>query len=162
MSQALEGALDGRGVRVALVLSRFNDFITRGLLRGAEDCLERHGCPSEARTIVRVPGSWEIPQAAKRLADTGRFDAIVGLGALVRGETPHFDLLAAQVSRGLAQVGLDSGVPVVFGVLTTDTVEQGIDRAGAKAGNRGWDAALSALEMVSLYRRIAELDGLPS
>ncbi len=119
-----EGSLDGRGIDVALVVSRFNAFVADRLLDGAIDCLERHGCTAEHRTIVRVPGAWEIPQATRRLAASGRYDAIVALGALVRGETPHFDLLAAEVTRGLGQVARDSGVPVAFGVLTTDTVEQ--------------------------------------
>jgi 6,7-dimethyl-8-ribityllumazine synthase len=147
-----EGRLDGSGIRVALVVSRFNDLVTAKLLSGAEDCLERHGCTAEQRTVVRVPGAWEIAQASKKLATRGEFDAIVGLGALIRGETPHFDYLAAQVSRGLAQIGLDSGIPTIFGVLTTDTIEQAMSRAGAKTGNKGWEAALSALEMVNLFR----------
>ena len=155
MPQTIEGALDGKGLKIALVVSRFNDFITTALLRGAEDFLDRHGCPDKNRTVVRVPGSWEIPQAARKLAESEKYDAIVALGALVRGETPHFELLAAEVAKGLAQLGMQSGIPVIFGVLTTDTVEQAIDRAGAKAGNKGWDAALSAVEMVNLYRRMA-------
>ena len=155
MSPTIEGVLDAKGLKIALVVSRFNDFITTALLRGAEDFLDRHGCPDKNRTVVRVPGSWEIPQAARKLAEGEKFDAIVALGALVRGETPHFDLLAAEVAKGLAHLGMESGIPVIFGVLTTDTVEQAIDRAGAKAGNKGWDAALSAVEMVNLYRRMA-------
>jgi len=155
MTRTLEGTLDAAGIRIALVVSRFNGFVTTRLLEGAEDCLERHGCSADQRTVVRVPGSWEIPLAARPLAQSGNYDAIVALGALIRGETPHFDLLAAQVTRGLAQVGVDSGLPVIFGVLTTDTVEQAVDRAGAKAGNKGWEAALSAIEMVNLYRRMA-------
>jgi 6,7-dimethyl-8-ribityllumazine synthase len=155
MSPTIEGVLDAKGLKIALVVSRFNDFITTALLRGAEDFLERHGCPEKNRTVVMVPGSWEIPQAAKKLALSKKYDAVVGLGALVRGETPHFDLLAAEVAKGLAQLGMETGIPVIFGVLTTDTVEQAIDRAGAKAGNKGWDAALSAVEMVNLYRRMA-------
>jgi 6,7-dimethyl-8-ribityllumazine synthase len=155
MSPTIEGVLDAKGLKVALVVSRFNDFITTALLRGAEDFLERHGCPAKNRTVVMVPGSWEIPQAAKRLAQSKDYDAVVALGALVRGETPHFELLAAEVAKGLAQIGMETGIPVIFGVLTTDTVEQAIDRAGAKAGNKGWDAALSAVEMVNLYRRMA-------
>lgn len=152
MSRILEGSLDARGVKVALVVSRFNDFITERLLAGALDCLSRHGGGEEERTIVRVPGSWELPLAAKRLASSGAYDAVVALGALVRGETPHFDVLAAEVSKGLSQIALSEGVPVIFGVLTTDTVEQAIDRAGSKFGNKGWDAALSAIEMVNLFR----------
>jgi 6,7-dimethyl-8-ribityllumazine synthase len=147
-----EGLLDGTGIRVALVVSRFNDVVTAKLLSGAEDCLERHGCKADCRTVVRVPGAWELPLAAKKLAAGGGFDAIVALGALIRGETPHFDYLAAQVARGLAQTGLDSGIPTIFGVLTTDTTDQAVARAGAKTGNKGWEAALSALEMVNLFR----------
>jgi len=152
MARILEGQLDARGVRVALVVSRFNDFITDRLLAGALDCLTRHGGADDDRTIVRVPGSWELPLVAQRLAASGQYDAVVALGALIRGETPHFDVLAAEVSKGLAQVALVHGLPVVFGVLTTDTVEQAMDRAGSKSGNKGWDAALSAIEMVSLFR----------
>jgi 6,7-dimethyl-8-ribityllumazine synthase len=152
MSEMLQGLLEGKDVRVAIIVSRFNEVVTSRLLAGAEDCLERHGCPDKNRTVVRVPGSWELPLAANRLAATGRFDAIIALGALVRGETPHFDFLAAQVARGMAEVGMSSGIPAIFGVLTTDTVEQALDRAGAKTGNKGWDAAMSALEMVNLFR----------
>jgi 6,7-dimethyl-8-ribityllumazine synthase len=155
MTSTVEGMLDAKGIKIALVVSRFNDFITSSLLRGAEDFLERHGCPEKNRTIVRVPGSWEIPQTAKKLALGGKFDAVVALGALIRGETPHFELLAAEVAKGLAQVGMEAGIPVIFGVLTTDTVEQAIDRAGAKSGNKGWDAARSAVEMVNLFRQLA-------
>jgi 6,7-dimethyl-8-ribityllumazine synthase len=155
MSPIIEGVLDAKGIKIALVVARFNDFITTALLRGAEDFLERHGCPEKNRSVVKVPGSWEVPQVAKKLAASGAYDAVVGLGALVRGETPHFDLLAAEVAKGLAHLGMETGIPVIFGVLTTDTVEQAIDRAGAKAGNKGWDAAQSAVEMVNLYRRLA-------
>jgi 6,7-dimethyl-8-ribityllumazine synthase len=154
-----EGLLDGSGIKVALVVSRFNDVVTAKLLSGAEDCLERHGCKADGRTVVRVPGAWELPLAAKKLAAGGGFDAIVALGALIRGETPHFDYLAAQVARGLAQIGLDSGIPTIFGVLTTDTTDQAVARAGAKTGNKGWEAALSALEMVNLFR---DLERSPS
>jgi 6,7-dimethyl-8-ribityllumazine synthase len=149
-----EGRLDGSGIRVALVVARFNDLVTSKLLSGAEDCLQRHGCTEELRTVVRVPGSWELPQAAKKLADRGDVDAIVALGALIRGETPHFEYLAAQVARGLARIALDSGIPTIFGVLTTDTMDQALARAGLKTGNKGWEAALSALEMVNLFREI--------
>ena len=152
MANTLEGNLEAGGIRVALVVSRFNEFVTGSLLRGAEDCLERHGGGAGDRTIVRVPGSWEIAPVAKKLADSGNYDTVIGLGALIRGETPHFEVLASQVAKGLAEAGMAADVPVIFGVLTTDTVEQAIDRAGAKAGNKGWDAALSAIEMVNLYR----------
>lgn len=149
-----EGTLDARGIRFALLVSRFNDFVCNRLLSGAEDCLVRHGAAREGLTVVRVPGSWELPLAAQRLAIQGRVDAIVALGVLIRGETPHFDVLAAEVTKGLAQVSLQHGVPVGFGVLTTETAEQAMERAGGKAGNKGWDAALSALEMASLLRRL--------
>jgi 6,7-dimethyl-8-ribityllumazine synthase len=154
MSPVLEGSLDAKGLRVALVVSRFNDAITRRLLAGAEDCLERHGCGAEQRTVLRVPGAWEIPPVARRVAESGRFDAVVALGALVRGETPHFDVLAAAVARGLGRVGLESRLPVIFGVLTTDTVQQALERAGGKLGNKGWDAAHAAIEMANLYRQL--------
>jgi len=154
MAQAIEGKLDGKGLKVALVVSRFNNVVTQRLLEGAEDCLERHGCAPAQRTVIRVPGSWEIPLVAAKAAASGNYDAVVALGALVRGETPHFDVLAAEVAKGLAQAALAHGVPVAFGVLTTETVEQALDRAGAKLGNKGWDAALSAIEMVDLYRQL--------
>lgn len=155
MAHVMEGKLDAKGMRFALVVSRTNDFVAARLLAGAEDCLERHGAAANARTVVRVPGSWEIPQVAARLAASGKFDAVVALGALIRGETPHFDVLAAEVAKGLAQVAIQSGVPVAFGVVTADSLEQAIERAGAKSGNKGWDAALAAVEMVSLYRQTA-------
>ena len=155
MAQVMEGKLDAKGMRFALLVSRTNDFVAARLLAGAEDCLERHGAAAEARTVVKVPGSWELPLAASRLAASGKFDAIVALGALIRGDTPHFDVLAAEVAKGLAQTALQSGVPVAFGIVTADSLEQAIDRAGAKSGNKGWDAALAAVEMVSLYRQMA-------
>lgn len=155
-AEALEGHLDASGIRFAVVVSRFNDMICGRLLDGCRDALVRHGAAADAITVVRAPGSWELPQVASRLAGSGRFDAVVALGALVRGETPHFDHIASAASKGLADAGIASGVPVVFGVLTTDTMEQAIDRAGGKAGNKGWDAALAAIEMVRLYRGIDE------
>lgn len=150
----LEGKLDAKGIRVALVVSRFNEIITGRLLDGAQDCLRRHGAAADAAQVVWVPGSWELPQVAGKIAAAGKVDAIVALSALVRGETPHFDFLAAEVAKGLAAVAQTSGLPVIFGVLTTDTIEQALDRAGAKSGNKGWDAALSAIEMVDLFRRL--------
>ena len=154
MSRTHEGSLDGRGIDVALVVSRFNAFVAERLLDGAVDCLERHGCGAEQRTVVRVPGAWEVPQVVRRLASSGRYQAVVALGALVRGETPHFELLAAEVTRALEQIARESGVPVAYGLVTTDTVEQAIDRAGAKAGNKGWDAALAAIEMANVLGRL--------
>jgi len=155
MTQTLEGALDAKGIRVALVVSRFNEVITSRLLQGAEDCFDRHGGSADDRVVFRVPGSWEIPQAARIVASSGKYDVVITLGAVIRGETPHFDHLAAAVTRGLAGLAMDSEIPVIYGILTTDTVEQAVDRAGAKLGNKGWEAAMSALEMVGLYRRMA-------
>jgi 6,7-dimethyl-8-ribityllumazine synthase len=154
MSRSYEGSLDGRGLDVALLVSRFNAFVADRLLDGAIDCLERHGCTADHRTVVRVPGAWELPQAARKLAASGRYQGLVVLGALVRGETPHFDLLAGEVTRALGQIARDSGLPLGYGLVTADTVEQAIDRAGAKAGNKGWDAALAAIEMMQLFRRL--------
>ena len=147
-------SMDGSGVRVALIVSRFNDFVTSKLLEGAEACLERHGCTVELREVLWVPGAWEIPQAAQRLAGAGRHDAIVALGALIRGETRHFDYLAQQVAHGLGQVALSSGIPTTFGVLTTETVDQAVERAGGRSGNKGWEAALAALQLVQLFREM--------
>ena len=155
MARTVEGQLDAKGLKIALVVARWNEAITARLLAGAEDCLVRHGADADALTIVKVPGSWELPLAAAKVAASGRHDAVIALGALVRGETPHFDILAAEAAKGLAQAGAASGIPVIFGVLTCDTMDQAIDRAGGKAGNKGWDAALAAIEMVSLYKRLA-------
>ena len=154
MTRILEGHLDAKGIRFALVVARWNETVTSRLLSGAEECLVRHGADRETLTVVRVPGSWELPLAASRVAATRKFDAIVALGALVRGETPHFDVLAAATAKGLVQAGMASGIPVIFGVLTCDTLEQAMDRAGGKAGNKGWDAALAAIEMAGLYKRL--------
>ena len=154
MTRILEGHLDAKGIRVALVVARWNEAVTSRLLTGAEECLVRHGADRETLTVVRVPGSWELPLAASRLAATRKFDAIVALGALIRGETPHFDVLAAAAAKGLVQAGMAAGIPVIFGVLTCDTIEQAMDRAGGKAGNKGWDAALAAIEMAGLYKRL--------
>lgn len=137
---------------MALVLSRFNSFITERLLEGAQDALARHGANPDDLTIVRVPGAFELPLAARKLAESGRYDAVIALGTVIRGSTPHFDYVAAEVSKGLAQVGLSSGLPVAFGVLTCDTIDQAIERAGTKAGNKGFDAAMTAMEMVNLFK----------
>lgn len=155
MARTIEGQLDAKGLKVALVASRWNDLVTSRLLDGALDALVRHGASPDDLTVVKVPGSWELPLVAAKLAGAGSYDAVIGLGCLIRGETPHFDVLAAEAAKGLAQAGLASGRPVIFGVLTCDTLDQALDRAGAKAGNKGWDAALAAIEMVSLYRRLA-------
>jgi 6,7-dimethyl-8-ribityllumazine synthase len=149
-----EGRLDASGLRMALVVSRFNELITRQLLEGARDGLRRHGADEEALTVVWVPGAFEIPLVARRLAGSGAFDAVVCLGAVIRGATPHFDHVANQAAAGIARAGQDSGVPVIFGVLTTDTIEQAIERAGTKAGNKGYDAAMAAIEMANLLRQL--------
>ena len=154
MASTLEGHLTAHGLKTALVVGRFNSFITERLVEGALDALVRHGASSDDQTIVRVPGAWEIPLACKRLVETGRYDAVIAIGAVIRGSTPHFDMVASEVSKGVAQVGLQSGIPVAFGVLTTDTIEQAIERAGTKAGNKGVDVAMGALEMVSLLERL--------
>lgn len=153
MVRVIEGDLQGQGVKVAIVVSRFNSFITDRLLEGALDALRRHGVEEKGITVVRVPGSFEIPLGVRRAAGQ-KVDAVIALGALIRGGTPHFDYLSAEVTKGVAQVMLETGIPVSFGVLTTDTVEQAIERAGTKAGNKGAEAAQSALEMVNLLRRM--------
>jgi 6,7-dimethyl-8-ribityllumazine synthase len=155
MSPVIEGHLDAKGLKVVLIASRWNDVVTSRLVESAKDGLLRHGADEKNLDLVKVPGSFELPQAAAKLAASGRYDAVVALGCLVRGETPHFDVLANEAAKGLSQAAITSGVPVIFGVLTCDTLEQAIDRAGGKAGNKGWDAALAAIEMVSLYRRLA-------
>lgn len=148
----LEGRLAGEGLKIALVVGRFNSFITERLLEGAVDCLQRHGVADTGLTLVRVPGAWEIPLVAKKLAQAGAHDAIICLGAVIRGSTPHFDYVAAEVSKGIAQVSLESGIPILFGILTTDTLEQAVERAGSKAGNKGYAAAEAALEMANLLK----------
>ena len=146
-----EGILNAQGKKFGIVVSRFNSLITNRLLDGALDCLARHGADLEANTeIAWVPGSFELPLIARKLAETGRFEVIICLGAIIRSATPHFDFVANEASRGIAQVGLDSGIPITFGVITTDDINQAIERAGTTAGNRGWDAALNAIEMASL------------
>ena len=153
MVRTIEGDLQGQGLKVAIVASRFNGFITDRLVEGALDALRRHGVLEKDITLVKVPGSFELPLAVRR-ASAGKVDAVIALGTLIRGGTPHFDYLSAEVTKGIAQVTLDSGVPVSFGVLTTDTVEQAIERAGTKAGNKGFEAALSAIEMAKLLRQM--------
>ncbi len=152
--KTVEGKLDASGLKTAVVASRFNDFITTKLIEGAVDCLVRHGCAQKDITVIRVPGSFEIPIAAARAAGSGKFDGVICVGALIRGQTPHFDYIASEVTKGIAQVSLDTGVPVTFGVITADTLEQAVDRAGAKAGNKGFEAAQSAIEMADLLRQI--------
>jgi 6,7-dimethyl-8-ribityllumazine synthase len=147
-----EGMLNGKGMKFALVVGRFNELISIRLYEGAMDCLRRHDVADGDVDTAWVPGAFEMPLVAKRLAAVGRYDAVVCLGAVIRGGTPHFDYVAAEVSKGIAKVSLDTGVPVIFGVLTTDTIEQAVERAGTKAGNKGWSAAATALEMASLGR----------
>jgi 6,7-dimethyl-8-ribityllumazine synthase len=154
MPQVTEGNLDASGLKFAVLCARFNDFITERLLAGALDALKRSGANTDDIEIVKVPGSWELPLAAKTLAGRKRHDAIVALGAVIRGETPHFEHVAAQAARGLAAVELETGIPIAFGVLTTNTIEQAIDRAGGKSGNKGFDAALTAIEMADLLRQL--------
>jgi 6,7-dimethyl-8-ribityllumazine synthase len=150
----IEGKLDASGLKTAIVVSRFNDFVTAKLIEGAVDCLIRHGSGEKDITVIRVPGSFELPLAAKRAACSGKYNAIICLGALVRGQTPHFDYISAEVTKGVAQVSLNTNVPIAFGVITADTLEQAIDRAGAKAGNKGFEAALGAMEMADLLKQI--------
>ena len=154
MPRIHEGMLNAAGARFAIVVSRFNDLLTARLLDGALDCLRRHNAVEDDLTVVKVPGSWELPLVAHRLAGSGAYDAVIALGVLIRGATPHFDVIAAEAAKGLAQAALASGVPVAFGVLTCDTLEQALERSGAKAGNKGWQAAESAMEMVQLYRNL--------
>ncbi len=146
-----EGSLNAEGLKFAIAVSRFNSFITERLLEGALDCLLRHGCREEDVEVFKAPGAFELPLLAQKLAKAD-YDAVIVLGAVIRGETSHFDYVAAEVSKGVASVSLEAEKPVIFGVLTTDTVEQAIDRAGAKAGNKGWEAALAAIEMVNLLK----------
>ncbi|MQA88881.1 MAG: 6,7-dimethyl-8-ribityllumazine synthase [Gemmatimonas sp.] len=148
------GSLDGKGRRIGIVVSRFNDFITKQLLGGAHDCLVRHGVEEGSIVVAWVPGAWEIPSALARMSGTGGYDALIALGAVIRGATPHFDYVAGGVANGVAAVGANGELPVVFGVLTTDTVEQAVERAGTKAGNKGWDAGLAALEMANLFDQL--------
>jgi 6,7-dimethyl-8-ribityllumazine synthase len=149
-----EGSLDAKGLKVGIVVSRFNNFFTDKLLDGALDCLKRHGADESKVAVAYVPGSFEIPAAAARLVKTGKFDAVICLGAIIRGDTPHFDFIAAENSKGVAKLAMENSIPVIYGVITTDTLEQAVERAGTKAGNKGWDAAEAAIEMVNLYRAI--------
>jgi 6,7-dimethyl-8-ribityllumazine synthase len=159
---SLPGVVEGAlvvpaGARFAIVAARFNEFIVKELIGGARDALLRHGAGDGDITVVRVPGAWEIPHACARLARTKQFDAIIALGAVIRGGTPHFDYVAGEVSKGVAQVGMETGAVISFGVLTTDTIEQAVERAGTKAGNKGFDAAMAAIEMVTLGRELSRV-----
>ena len=150
--KVLEGKLTAEGLRIGIVAARFNEFITNKLVSGAIDALTRHGALEENMTMAWVPGAFEIPLAAQKMANSGHFDAVICLGAVIRGSTPHFDYVSNEVTKGVAHVGLQTGVPTVFGVLTTDTIEQAIERAGTKAGNKGFDAAMTAIEMANLLK----------
>jgi 6,7-dimethyl-8-ribityllumazine synthase len=154
MKKYFEGVLLGKGLKFGLVISRFNEFITKKLLEGAQDALLRHGVNQEDIEIAWVPGSFEIPLVAKKLAQTKRYDAVICLGAVVRGGTPHFEYIAAEVTKGIAKVSLDTDLPVIYGVITADTLEQAIERAGTKMGNKGFDAAVDAIEMANLVKSI--------
>ncbi len=156
MGRKVEGKLGWSGRKIALVIGRFNSFVSAKLKDGAIDCLTRHGVAEADIDEVWVPGAYEIPFVAKTVAATGRYDAVLCLGAVIRGDTPHFDYVAAECARGVSRAAYDTGVPVVFGVLTTDTLEQAVERAGAKAGNKGWDAGVAALELVSLLDALRE------
>jgi 6,7-dimethyl-8-ribityllumazine synthase len=149
-----EGRLDAKGLRIALLASRFNETITKSLLEGALSALRRHGLDDASITVAWVPGAFELPMAAKRLATSGEFDAVVCLGAVIRGATTHYDYVCGQAAAGIARVALDTGVPVIFGVLTTENIEQAIERSGTKAGNKGFDAAVAAIEMADLLRQL--------
>ncbi|UQD52397.1 6,7-dimethyl-8-ribityllumazine synthase [Bacillus methanolicus] len=154
MKKVLEGNLIGTGLKIAIVVGRFNEFITSKLLSGAEDALHRHGVNEDDITVAWVPGAFEIPLVAKKLAESGKFDAVITLGTVIRGATPHFEYVSGEVAKGVAAASIQSGVPIIFGVLTTETIEQAIERAGTKAGNKGWEAAVGAIEMANLVRQI--------
>ena len=154
MPRELHGQLTVDGQQFAIVVSRFNEFITNKLLSGAIDALVRHGCKDKDITVAHVPGSFELPFTAKKMAETGSYDAVICLGCIIRGQTPHFEYVAAEATKGIAQVGLTTGVPITFGVITSDTLEQAVERAGSKAGNKGADAAISAIEMVNLAAQL--------
>jgi 6,7-dimethyl-8-ribityllumazine synthase len=154
MPKIIEGKIVAKGLKFGIVASRFNDFICGKLVEGAMDALKRSGADEQAITVVRVPGAFEIPLVAKKLAQSGDFDAILCLGAVIRGATPHFEYISAEVSKGIATASLDTGIPIAFGVITSDTLEQAIERAGSKSGNKGWDAAISAIEMANLFKML--------
>ena len=152
--KTLEGKLTAKNMKIAIVVARFNEFITSKLLSGCIDCLIRHEAADEELTVAWVPGAFEIPMAAKKLAESGKYDAVICLGAVIRGATPHFDYVCAEASKGIAQVSLQTGVPVAFGVLTTENIQQAVERAGTKAGNKGVDCAMTAMEMVNLFKEM--------
>ncbi len=152
--KTFEGELQAKGLKFAIIVSRFNDFIGSKLLDGAVDALVRHGASEQNIEIIKVPGAYEIPLAAKKVASSKKHDAIICLGAIIRGATPHFDYVASEASKGIAQASLDTGIPIAFGVLTTDTIEQAVERAGTKSGNKGWDCAMVAIEMAQLFKKL--------
>ena len=152
--KVLEGNYCGQGLKIGIVASRFNEFIVSKLVGGADDCLRRHGVAEDDIECAWVPGAFEIPLIAKKMADSGKYDAVICLGAVIRGATSHYDYVCAETSKGIAMVSMESGIPVLFGVVTTDTIEQAIERAGTKAGNKGYDCAMSALEMVNLSKNL--------
>ena len=152
--KVIEGVYSGEGLKIGIIASRFNEFITSKLVSGAEDCLKRHGVADDDMSVAWVPGAFEIPVIAKRMASSGKYDAVICVGAVIRGATSHYDYVCSEVSKGIAAVSLETGIPVLFGILTTDTIEQAIERAGTKAGNKGTDYAMSALEMVNLIKNI--------
>jgi len=154
MPNVIKGHLSAKGKKFALVVGRFNELISNKLLGGALDCIVRHDGSEDETTVVWVPGAFEIPVVAKKIASSKKYDAVICLGAVIRGATPHFDYIASEVSKGIAHVGLESGLPVIFGVITSDTIEQAIERAGTKGGNKGWDAAMTAIEMADLIKKI--------
>ncbi|PLR83423.1 6,7-dimethyl-8-ribityllumazine synthase [Bacillus sp. V33-4] len=154
MKKIIEGNLIGTGLKMAIVVGRFNEFITSKLLSGAEDALYRHGVQEEDVTIAWVPGAFEIPLMAKKLAESGKYDAVITLGTVIRGATPHFEYVSGETAKGVASSSLQTGIPIIFGVLTTETIEQAIERAGTKAGNKGWEAATGAIEMANLYKQL--------
>ncbi|GKV57518.1 6,7-dimethyl-8-ribityllumazine synthase [Sporosarcina sp. NCCP-2222] len=156
MGTTYEGHLIGTGLKIGIVVSRFNEFITGKLLSGAEDALRRHGVEQEDVDVAWVPGAFEIPLVAKKLAASKKYDAVIALGTVIRGSTPHFDYVCNEVAKGISSINLSEGVPVIFGVVTTDSIEQAVERAGTKAGNKGWDAGTSAIEMGNLMRQIAK------
>ncbi len=150
----IEGELQAKGLKFGIIVSRFNDFITSRLLDGAIDALVRHGANEDDIEVVRVPGSFEIPLVAKKMASKGLYNAVICLGTVIRGATPHFDYVAAEVSKGIASASMETGVPIAFGVITSDTIEQAVERAGTKAGNKGWDAAITAIEMAQVIKKL--------
>lgn len=152
--KTLEGKLTAKNMKIAIVVARFNEFITSKLLSGCIDCLIRHEAADEDLTVAWVPGAFEIPMAAQKLAESGKYDAVICLGAVIRGATPHFDYVCAEASKGIAQVSMQTGVPVAFGVLTTENIQQAVERAGTKAGNKGVDCAMTAMEMVNLFKEM--------